>query len=335
MTDYYVYNGPLQYFLSRLIDEKCAGSRSVGIQYTDCGDFSSVFREIDNVLGLPKREEIRFQNGVSLPFASSDRIFLSNRFNPTEIELFRLARGRVGKVCAFEDGLALYIRHNFRNPTWHDRNLSMRAKNLVKEFALLVGWPFSGLPSFFPVSAFDEFYSMFGEIPGRRRSSKWVDMSSCLRELKNGSSNGRRVSGTLILSQSIVNDGLANEADYVAFLKGLVRDLSSDGRKIFFKPHPRDSDAVRLAMSSESSCVPLPTSYQNIPVEIFLAINPDVDVYGFWSSALAYSSGVLGQKAYTFAPIFLRGNHMTRPGLGELWRSVSPLLKRHGVNFME
>ncbi|WP_294639491.1 polysialyltransferase family glycosyltransferase [uncultured Aquabacterium sp.] len=335
MSDYFVYNGPLQYFLCKLIADERGLHNAVGIQYTDCGDFASVFSEIDALLGGRKFDSLRFSSGSRFDFSPEDSVFLSNRFNPSEVEIYLAAKRRSSRICGFEDGLALYLPHSFKHPSWNDGNKYIVAKNITKTFLRKVGVSGVGLPSYFPLSGFDAFYSMFENIPGKEVSIPWYDLKPALRAIRDRSPERGELSGSLILSQSLVTDGLAAEATYLKFLKSLVHRLTSSGETVYFKPHPRDPVSVQELVNSIPGCRPLPEEFKRVPVEIFVAMNPEVELYGFWSSALAYSSGVFQQRSYSFAQVFFD----SFDGDGDVavravWDSVRPILEGCGVQLM-
>lgn len=330
----YVYNGPLQYFLCRLIQTAGGGGPSRGIQYTECGDFSEVFSEIDALMGVKPLESIQFRLDDELSrIGPVDRLFLSNRFNPSEIEIYLQLKHKTKRVCAFEDGLSLYLKHCFFNPDWRDDNYRQVLHDKYRLFLRqYVGGRHSKLrPHYLTSGVFDEFHSIFQDIPGKRLFSKWVSIAPAFRSLANTGPLRESLQGALVLSQSLTTDGLVRPDDYVGFLKELTQDLVQRNGLVYFKPHPRDPSAVVEAMSGVPGCALLPRAYQRAPVELLLAKHPGVTAYGFWSSSLAYAAGGLDRKAYTFAPTFM--NHVQSGAkLAHLWGSMEPILRRYGVS---
>jgi len=330
----YVYNGPLQYFLCRLIQSTFDGDSALGIQYTDCGDFTEVFAEIDALMGVKPLESIQFRLVDDLRcIGPVDRLFFSNRFNPSEVEIYLKLRKATKRFCAFEDGLSLYINYCFYRPDWNDDNHRIVAENKIKLWMRNSGLSrFRSVKPYFLVSkVYDEYYSIFPDIPGRRSSSKWVSLAPAFRNLEKIGSNCDPLSGALILSQSLVADDFVSADEYLNFIALVINDLILKNSIVYFKQHPRDPDWLVKELTSIPGCKLLPLTYQRVPVEILLAQHPAITPYGFWSSSLAYASGGLLRKAYTFAPAFM--SHI-KPSykLLSLWGSMEKLLMKYEVS---
>lgn len=330
----YVYNGPLQYFLCRLIQSTFDGDAALGIQYTECGDFSAVFAEIDALMGVKPLKSIKFGLDDDLSHIGPvDRLFLSNRFNPCEVEIYLQVKRKTRRICAFEDGLSLYMDHCFFNPIWRDDNhrqvLHDKYRLFLRQY---VGGRHSKLrPFYLTAKVFDEFHSIFQDIPGRRLFAKRVSLAPAFRALADTGPAQEPLRGALVLSQSLTTDGLVDAQDYMAFLKELTQDLVLRNGSVYFKQHPRDPADVVESLSGVPGCSLLPRAYQRAPVELFLAKHPGVTAYGFWSSTLAYAAGGLDRTAYTFAPSFMR-QVRSEPKLAHLWGSMEPILRRYGVS---
>jgi hypothetical protein len=330
----YVYNSPLQYFLCRLIQTNFNGDAALGIQYTDCGDFSDVFTEIDALMGVKPMQSIKFglDNDLS-HIGPVDRLFSSNRFNPSEVEIYLKLRKATKQFCAFEDGLSLYVDYSSYWPEWIDNNHRTVAKNTIKLWMRNSGLSLfkSVKPYYLGSKVYDEYHSIFPDIPGRRLSSKWISLAPALRNLEKSGSICDPLHGALILSQSRAADDFASADEYLSFISLVINDLLQNNSTVYFKQHPRDPDWLVNELTSIPGCKLLPPTYQRVPVEILLAQHPAITPYGFWSSSLAYASGGLLRKAYTFAPAYMS---RIKPSckLLSLWTSREKLLRKYAVS---
>lgn len=330
-TSVYVFSSPLQYFLCRLIALEYPSRVTKGIQYIELGDFSAVFQQIDNLMGPCPFEMSQFSIGDKLPPENIDRLFLSNRFNQSEIEILLQVGSKAKELCAFEDGLSLYISHNFREASWNDQNTLLVAKNWAKEFVRNhTNFRNKNIrPYYFSTKRYDSFFSIFPDIPGRRENSKLYSIKPVFQSLSDPD-QGKFESTAIILSQSLVKDEFISSTDYIEAMIALIRDISTKHAKIIFKAHPRDDTKMIEAIMSQSGCTELPEEYRKVPVELYLAKNRHVTTYGFWSSSLPYAAGGLGMNAFTFAPELVRlGKHS--PSLPKTWKSMEQVLIRHGV----
>jgi hypothetical protein len=327
MTTLFVFNGPLQYLLCRIIERCLGGDKSLGIQYLDCGDFSSVFREIDSLLGLKPLNTIVHRAKAEITVGEIDRVFYSNRFNQSEVELHLQTKRRARLTCAFEDGLSLYLSHCFIRPEWHDENYPLVLKNKAREIRRSVQRS-SPLPDYFSASQFDEVYSIFPEVPFRHSGTRRISIGSPFKAaLTSGEPSAE--SGALLLSQSLATDRFLSEEKYEAILHRLCVQILREHGSLYVKPHPRDPQGVLERVLAIPGCRLLPEEYRRVPAEIYIARRPRMAVYGFWSSTLAYSAGIFGARAYTFAPALVEtlGNN----ALSAIWGSMGPILLRHGV----
>jgi hypothetical protein len=261
-----------------------------------------------------------------------DRLFLSNRFNPTEVEIYLLQRFQAQHLCAYEDGLALYIDHNFREASWHDGNYPLVIKNRIKELLRQhTTYRSKNIrPLFFPKSRYDQYYSIFPDIPGRRPDAKIYPLKKAFRGLATGPQTNLTDTTSIILSQCLVKDGLMVEDAYIDFLSARIAEIRQTCPSVLFKPHPRDEASMIQKIIDRTGCTLLPIEFQKIPVELYLASQPNTTPIGFWSSTLAYAAKGLGRNAQTFAPALMAQGNVSSKVLS-LWASMAPLLDRYGV----
>lgn len=323
----FVLNSPLQYLLANIIARHYFGGRSCTfIQYTDNGDYKSAFREVDKLVAPADGVHwITYRGRKSIAAVRCERLFFSNRFNPSEIEIFLSLKGRTEAVCAFEDGVSIYLGHNFRDPSWNDSNSALRLRNLYHSALWHLGR--RRRPLFFPFSAFDEVYTLFPFVPGMRQGAKWFALAEPFRDALKGP-GGTASNACVLLSQSLVTDQLVEEQAYCEFLQRRVQELRGRYQRLYFKPHPRDPASVTERLA-RLGCEALPDPYAATPVEIFLARHPGTDIAGFWSSTLMYAS-LVDATPFSFGKLLMQEIEPS-PALRAAWSSNERLLERFRV----
>jgi hypothetical protein len=326
----YVFASPLQYFLCRLIERAYPSAEPLGVRYTSAGDFAAAIADIDKLLGPAPFATITYAIGDHFEPGPTARAFFSNRFNPTEVELFLLLSERGARFCAYEDGLSLYIDHFFLHPSWRDDNRALAARNKLKLLLRRYTNFRDGdvRPSFFPLRAFDSFYSIFPDIPGRSPQSAWYPLAPALLALATEQPVQDRAA--LVLSQSLVTDGFVDQDTYCQFLIARIEELREQFSRVCFKPHPRDGEELVQRVLRATGCELLAPAFERVPVELYLSSHPATSVYGFWSSSLVYAAGAMGLRAQSFAPLLARGARV-RPSFAATWSAMEPKLARYGV----
>jgi hypothetical protein len=330
--DAYAVSSPLQYLLARIIRSCDPGGRPAHLlQYLDNGDFADAFQRIDSVIGEPDfAAHHRFRAGEVPTGLPVRRLFLSNRFNRAEVRLHLEYRRRGVELCAFEDGLALYLGHFFLNPAWDDANTAMRLKNALKTVLGDLAGRDRWMPLWFPFARFDAVYSVFPDVPGARPGMRRVALDEAFRRIVPARESGEDT--LLILSQSLVSDGVVELGSYLDFLRERIAAAGGTAGRVLFKPHPRDPAEV-LAQMDRLGCEPMPGEFAGVPVELYLAAYPGTRVQGFWSSTLAYA-GIFGAPAASFAPLLIA----RQPGndrLRSVWQANAGHLARLGVAIQE
>lgn len=333
MKNLFVFHSPLQYLLARTIADQCfPDSENIGLHYNAVNDFSDIFAAIDDLIALGSTmPRATWRTGdQSVDVGSFERLFLSNRFSAEENAIRHTIGRRADRLCAFEDGIALYLGHHYLNRGKGDAVSPDWAKNLLKRAMVAIGVlpaGFRGL--YFPASAFDEVYSVFPDVPGLRQGVERHDIAQAFRRVCSMRQNGRR-NACVVLSQSLVTDGLIGRKEYESFLLSRITDLLRQYDSVFYKRHPRDGFNLQdecIAMG----CELLPESYATVPVELFLAANPGTDVYGFWSTSLIYAP-LFDAAACSFGQSIATAQSATE-NLVRSWEIHAPLLARHGVDF--
>lgn len=331
MRNIFVLNSPIQYLLARTISENFfKDDENIVLQYLDSGDFGLAFDEIDDLIGSGRMGP-RYRYGqagavnLEIPFS---RIFFSNRFNSTENKILVRMRPFATKVCAFEDGLALYLGHHFLDPRIRDGNWQIPLKNALKWPLVKLGLvSLASIQRFFPFRLFDEVYSVFPDVPGVRADARKISIADAFRKICRTTTE-RSSKSCVILSQSLVVDGLVDDASYRTFLHSRMKELRESYSRIFYKPHPRDPSEYGAILKTEGAEL-LPERFARVPVELFLAAHPGIHIYGFWSTTLIYAS-IFDARSFSFGASLV-AQAQSNKKLKRAWRQHQPVLARFDV----
>lgn len=323
-----IVSSPIQYFLSRVAASRFPDVPLQLIVPLDHGDNRAVFADVDAVLGWSAVEMLPFRQGDQLAVGPIERLFSSNRFNPLEIEILRQLRVSTRHLCAYEDGLAIYSRRSPFNKYYDDtatlRVIKMLAKMKLRQFGLI-----RRNPQFLPFRIYDEVYSIFDGVPGMRHDARWFSVAESCRQLV-GTRPAGEASECVFLSQCLTTDRMVEADDYVAFVAEVLERLRNRYEIVYYKAHPRDEPAVTARVLERVPCAQLQGAYGRIPMEIYSASRPDVDVYGFGTSALGYVAALYGVRAHTVIPAF-RARFEVSPRLSAFWETSASIFRKANV----
>lgn len=335
MKNLFIVNSPLQYLLSRTIaDQIFSEDENFIIQYVDNGDFSPSFEQIDRWIGRHGFSGWwKHDAGAPLPSMTFNRVFMSNRFNPSEISIALKLRKHTDILCAFEDGISIYLSHFFLDKKKSENNIPRLVKNAAKIWLFDSPITTQRKPDFIPFSYFSEVYSIYPEIPAMRKSAIRIPIAdhfrtNCMDGDVTNADNDISQTSCLLLSQSLTTDRLLTEDELVSFISDRIGELRQRYDRVYYKPHPRDPTALQQA-AARLEVSPIPDDLRLCPVELFVARNPNTDIYGFWSSTLAYCP-LFGSAAYSFGEACMTafpGN----AALQSAWQSNRVLMDRYGV----
>lgn len=322
-TNLFILNTPLQYLMARLIISNYHPRGSAIIQYRDEHDYSDAFARINEAVGTPTPQIFEYHPKIHRQFDRVERLFISDRFIPTQIFLSYKIRHDV--LCGFEDGIGFYIP---RHPTGYvDTDNILRLKNLIKLLIGLSGIRTHYQPSSFAFHRFQEIYSALPWVDHAAPSAKRYSLGDALSTLARPIDNGGLGTG-LVLSQT--TDGLADTSYYVTYLKSRIVELKKKHDVLYYKPHPRDPSCVTNEILDMGLVTILPEKYQNSPIELYIASYPKTEVYSFVSTALLYAH-LFGAQGWSFGPSFKFTATPQRHG--EVWEAVTPLLMLAGVKW--
>ncbi|WP_293104067.1 polysialyltransferase family glycosyltransferase [Moorena sp. SIOASIH] len=138
--------------------------------------------------------------------------------------------------------------------------------------------------------------SKINELKQRANLSEYIDWS--------GQDEGKN--SALFLSQSLAEDSLLKMEHQVDLTKRILEQLVRQYQLVFYKPHPRDSQAKTTAILSSVPTVQLFAEKVSLPVEIVLEEGQIQACYGIFSSALVYLPILSGIQTYSFFPWMVR-----------------------------
>ncbi len=326
----FLISTPIQYLMARLIVSAYFPGRHLAVVYRDGHDFRPIFDEIDaRFLGPSPFDYMGFDEALASDLPRPKRLFISYRFYRFAVETYYRFKPEI--LCAYEDGFSLHIDHDYGNKSMHDRNPRYVISDAIKAVARATGLKPSARPKFVRLNRFQEVYSVFPDVVGFKAGTPHFSTRQAFKDnLFKPESDKAGQGECLFLSQPLSNLGMMTDPEYLRLLETILADLSTRYDRVYFKPHPRDGEAVMSVIAGQPKCVPLPEFYSRMPAEFYLGHYPATDVYGFMSSTLFYVPAVFGTKAYTLAPLLDRwpgGNEKLR----DYWQAMKPLLTKADV----
>ena len=316
----FVVSSPFQYMFATMIAKYLfPEEKNLAVYYEFQQNFGKVFKKISKFTNyeLPVEDVSSFNR-----IKETKRLFISNRYNPIEIRLAIQAKKLNIDVCLFEDGLNMYLPHQFANSSMNDFDKSLRIRNFFKQL-------FGGFPSHFYHSDIRCYYSFLDELPVEVVKGNHITLNEYfIKEAVSESSTCLPDNSCVILSQWFVRENYIREIDYMNYLRDLVVNLKKKYSHVYYKPHPRDYLTFNYWVYHELQTSVLPEDFNDIPVELLL-LKTKMDIYGFGSASLIYAKHFLNSNSYTLISDINEKFHTKK--LGE-WCKVSlKLLKDHSI----
>lgn len=135
--------------------------------------------------------------------------------------------------------------------------------------------------------------SKINELKQRANLSEYIDWL--------GEDEGEN--SALFLSQSLAEDSLLKMEHQGDLTRQILEQLVRQYERVFYKPHPRDSQAKTTAILSSVPTVQLFPAKIQVPVEMVLEESQIQACYGIGSSALAYLPILSGIQYLFFLPM--------------------------------
>lgn len=321
----FVVGSPQQYLFARVISKFLDGP-SIFIENNSAGRFKDVFNKIDLILNMPTVSIVDY-NPIEINKMHTNRIFIANRFNSIDIDIFLLLRKNSKIMCIYEDGIAFYLPYAFFNNTLSDNNKFLRFKNYSKYYLHAFTFIKRHKPNFLPMTIFDEAYIAFPDGLKNYEGQVFYILPYLKSHLNSPKAN--RLRTCVFMSQCIVKDNLTTSHEYKNYVISTLGKLKEHYDNVYYKSHPRDDNDLTTSILASSGVDTLPSPYDQIPIEIFCGHFENTDLYGFGTSALAYASTLFGSRSYTLIPSYLKAAPNQR--LADLWNDVHGLLKPYGV----
>lgn len=284
----FIFSSPLQFLFSCIIS---LNLKNVGIiegyYYIYDRNFTEVYSKILMLLKAPF-DSIKSLSSLDIDnLNEDDQIFLGNRYNKVEVDLYYKLNKHISNIFLYEEGFNIYLKHHFNNKELSDYNIKTLIKNRVKLFL-------GKTPSLIPLNNFNRVYSTF-PLDHLRNKFKW----NKIEFLKQNHFKSKKISNKCIfLSQTMVEDGYINELNFLKFIELVLNKLEKKYDVIYFKPHPRNcNDLIKKILKLRDKMDIFPEKYQDLPAEFFLMEN-NIDTYGFSSSTLLYASGLFKIKSF-------------------------------------
>jgi hypothetical protein len=285
-----IFSSPLHYMVALLV-KKHSGEPCLGLYLQHNKNCADVFKEISNRLGI----DLDFVVDVDLVKNRGDisELVVSNRFDHIQMDLVLAYKGRV-LLSFMEEGASIYLKESHLGKGLRDDNYWLRFKQLVK---VALG----RRRYFIPMNMFSRGYSFCAaEIPFLNKSCQLINITETF--LTSARQSGfrapdaeRHEKRALVLSQWFVAKNILTESEMVDFYTWMHNEELCQYDKVYYKPHPWDSPEFTARIKAQFGFLSLDN--EHIPVELWLATHPDVDLYGFWTSTMVYCNGVLENKA--------------------------------------
>lgn len=321
----FVVGSPQQYLFAKVISNALDGT-SIFIENDSAGRFKDTYNKIDIILDMPTIPIIDY-NSIEINKMHTNRIFISNRFNSIDIDIFLLLRENSKIMCIYEDGIAFYLPYAFFNNTLSDNNKILRFKNYSKYYLHAFTSIKRYKPNFLPMTIFDEAHIAFPDSLKKYEGRVFDILPYLKSHLHSPKSN--RLRTCVFMSQCIVKDNLTTSQAYKNYVISNLCKIREHYDNVYYKPHPRDDNDLTTSILASSGVDTLPSPYDQIPIEIFCGHFENTDLYGFGTSALAYAATLFGSRSYTLIPSYLKAVPNQR--LADLWSDVHGLLKPYGV----
>jgi len=319
MQNIFLFSSPLQYLFATLT-ARLVGGPATGYFYQYGRNFEDVYEAMDHIAGhVLDRNDIAQMDDPKAPF----RLFIGNRFSNVEIDCFCRLRARSDEICLYEEGVNLYIDHFYLNKKLSDSNKINWLKNQIKR-------SIGKNPNQIYLREFSKIYSVFSKIPYRPNTVMHISLADEMRKISKNKLEKTEKKEALLLSQWFVSHNLLNNNEYFNFIRDAVSYIAQGYDKVYFKAHPRDPDNVTERILAELPVLRLPKDFESVPAELFLATNPSVDVFGFWTSAMFYSKHLYGSRSVSFFRALVE-RFADRSEIREMYKSVQPLLIEKGI----
>ncbi len=316
-----VFSSPLQYLFAHLVIRELSLKNVIGIHYIYQKDFSPIFNHIDNILFHKidrwSTDEIE---GI-MANSNIEAVFFSNRYSQEEVALFHKLKGRTSKICLYEEGANFYLQHFFLDKNIKDNNFVLKFKNMIKQL-------FKKNTSHIYLSQIDEIYSVF-DLEFLPKKVKRYSLFEQFQKLQS-SRLIKQNDSCLILSQWFVEHNYLSEDEYIYYVNHLVEKIENRYNNIYYKPHPRDAEKLNSNIYKNPKIKRLKTPYNEVPVELFIA-NQNLDLYGFWSSAMFYINSAWDVDVYSLFQDLIN-MYPENQRIKEMYNNdVKPLLIKHEI----
>ena len=323
MTNIFVIGSPLSCLFANLVARRFAGDENVAYFEPAQPHYPASYPAIDRLMEarLAKRPLTELDTGRRY-----ERLFIAHRFQVGDVRtVFRL-RGKVGSINLHDGEMSLYTGHKHNKQRKNDHSLRLRLKNAAKA---LIGRP----PSHVYMRQIDCVYSVFPEVADCptdvRRASILEDFCAA------APARSDLGPAAIVLSHPFVFDRYLGLEEYSGYLETLAARLGRVYSTVYFKAHPLEATGpVPQRVFAGGAYERLPVDYDAVPVELLLAQQRQIDVFGFWSGAMIYAAGALGVRVRTLYPDLLAG-FPDRPRLAGQFAAMWPLMQRHGVAVFE
>lgn len=282
-----VFSSPL-HFLVALLVKQSDGVESVGLYLRHQKDCSETFAKIAEKLGV----DLRYVTSMESLDQNFSEVVITNRFDPVQVALIEKYR-RKATIAFMEEGASIYLKELHFSKGLSDGNRWLRLKEL---FRVVIG---KGR-RFIPMSWFEKGYSFCAaEIPFLSKRCELINLTDVFRATVRNSNIDKSGGGKkiIILSQWFVAKQILSEDEMLAFYGWLVERKLSGYDAVYYKPHPWDE--VEFTDRVKQQFGFLSVEDEDLPVELWLALNPNADLIGFWTSTMFYCDGVLPNKAFS------------------------------------
>ena len=311
-------SSPLQFMFCCLIVQKWFRNRIVYAYYYKFNkDFTPLYEKISALLQVNNVKPMPLEN-FPTDISEKDKIFFGNRYNQNEILKYYENVSKTDKLYLYEEGFNTYLEHHFNNPKISDKNKILWLKNKIKLYIL------GAIPTHVYLGQFKKVFSTF-KVGNLNNPEAWQQIDFIEQETDLEGRDGT----CIFLLQSLCEDGLMSEKSFLTLVNSIIVQLTAIYDYIYIKPHPRNkSDIINRISSTSEKIMDIPELYADLPVELFLSKNR-MDVIGFSSSTLMYSSSLFGFTTYHCMEEAIRYDNNNK--ILVLKDSVDQLFKIHNV----
>ncbi|WP_272942537.1 polysialyltransferase family glycosyltransferase [Catenovulum agarivorans] len=315
-----MFSSPLHFLVANLVNQ-LTDEEVIGIYILYQEDKTDSFHRISKCFEkklsyVVSLNDIRTQldlNNLELVF--------SNRFDKHQISIYRTLK-KLGKVRVsfMEEGMSIYLKKvHFLRGSVLSESLDV-AKKLVK-IALGRDERVIAMKRFIRGYTFN-----VAEIPGLSSTCEIIDLKSaflskCRCDLKYPEKS------IVILSQWFVAKRILTIEEMVEYYKVVSKSFLDKDATVYFKPHPWDPPELTESVIKECGFVRSLDDY--LPIEIHLLNNPQIQLYGFWTSALFYTSAMLSNNVYSLFGHL--STHFDLPELTYQYELVKDIVSASGV----